>query len=485
MYDAFGLLIDNEWRPAADGAARPVTSPVTGEPVGVIPGATDADIDAALASAEAGFERWKRVSAWERAGVLRRAADLMRQRVETIARLMSTETGKPLAEARAETLATADQFEWQGEEAKRIYGQTIPGRTPEDRLSVIYQPVGVCLALSAWNFPALLPGRKIAAALAAGCSIIARPASEAPGACFAIGQALIDAGLPKGALNILTGDAAHLSETLIASPVIRKVSLTGSVPVGKRILALCANGVKRVTMELGGHAPVIVHADADPRAAAAKLAAAKFRNCGQVCISPSRFYVHQSILEDFEAAFVAFAEGLKVGDGLVDGVTMGPMIRERALTETLRMIEDAQQHGATVLTGGKRPPQFNKGNFLEPTVLANVPNAARIMNEEPFAPVAPIAEFTELDDVLARANAVPYGLAAYVFTQDMALADLTAEGLEAGMVGINETLLATAEAPFGGVKESGFGREGGALGIKDYLEPKYIRRKLILGSAVA
>ena len=485
MYEPYGLLIDNAWRPAADGATKPVISPVTGDPVGDIAKAGDDDIEQALAAAAAGFTHWRRVSAWERAGVLRRAADLMRQRAGEIARLISTETGKPLAEARSETMAAADQFEWYGEEAKRIYGQTIPGRTPEDRLSVIYQPVGVCLSLSAWNFPALLPARKIAAALAAGCAIIARPASEAPGACFAIGQALLDAGLPGGALGILTGEAAHLSEALIASPVVRKVSLTGSVPVGKRILALCAKGVKKVTMELGGHAPVIVHADADPAAAAGKVAAAKFRNCGQVCISPSRFYVHRSIRRDFEAAFAAYAEGLVVGDGLMEGVTMGPMIRERAVTEAILMIDDAQQHGAKVLTGGKRPAQFNKGNFLEPTVLVNVPERARIMREEPFAPVAPIAEFTDLDDVLARANAVPYGLAAYVFTQDMALADLTAEGLEAGMVGVNETLLATAEAPFGGVKESGFGREGGALGIKDYLEPKYIRRKLILGSAGA
>jgi succinate-semialdehyde dehydrogenase/glutarate-semialdehyde dehydrogenase len=481
MYDAYGLLIDNAWRLAADGADRVVTSPVTGKTVGTIPAATLADIDPTLASAEAGFARWRLVPAWERAAVLRRAADLMRQRIGAIAQLISTETGKPLAEARGETNAAADQLEWYGEEAKRIYGHTIPGRSADDRLSVIYQPVGVCLALSAWNFPALLPARKIAAALAAGCSVIARPASEAPGACFAIGQALVDAGLPAGALSILTGDAALLSETLIASPVVRKVSLTGSVPVGKRILALCAAGVKKVTMELGGHAPVIVHADADPVAAAAKVAAAKFRNCGQVCISPSRFYVHESRQLEFEAAFAAFAEGLVVGDGLTEGVTMGPMIRERALGAALAMIDDARHKGARLVSGGGRPPQFNTGHFLEPTVLADVPDHAQIMIDEPFAPVAPIASFRTLEEVLRRANAVPFGLAAYVFTNDMALAELTAEGLEAGMVGINETLLATAEAPFGGVKESGFGREGGALGIKDYLEPKYIRRKLIAG----
>ncbi|MGA2795026.1 MAG: NAD-dependent succinate-semialdehyde dehydrogenase [Roseiarcus sp.] len=484
MYDRFGLFIDNEWRAASNEATKPVMSPVSGDEVGAIPMATNADAAAALASADAGFRVWRSVPSWGRAAVLRRAADILRERNADVARTISTETGKPLAEARSEALAAADQFEWYGEEAKRVYGQTIPGRAPDDRLSVIYQPVGVCLSLSAWNFPALLPARKIAAALAAGCAIIARPASEAPGACFAIGQALRDAGLVKGALAILTGDAAQLSQTLIASPVVRKVSLTGSVPVGKRILSLCAAGVKKVTMELGGHAPVIVHADSDPVAAAQKVAAAKFRNCGQVCISPSRFYVHESVKPAFEAAFARYAETVVVGDGLTEGVTMGPMIRDAALSAALLLIEDAIDQGARVLAGGKRPTNLNKGNFIEPTVLTDVPDNARIMRDEPFAPVAPIAGFTELDDVLDRANAVPYGLAAYVFTHDSALADLTAERLEVGMVGINDTLLATAEAPFGGIKESGFGREGGSLGIKDYLEPKYIRRKLIVRSAL-
>jgi succinate-semialdehyde dehydrogenase/glutarate-semialdehyde dehydrogenase len=484
MYDRFGLFIDNEWRAASNEATKPVMSPVSGEEVGAIPMATSADAAAALASAAAGFRVWRDAPAWDRASVLRWAADILRERNANIARMISAETGKPLAEARSEARAAADQFEWYGEEAKRIYGQTIPGRAPDDRLSVIYQPVGVCLSLSAWNFPALLPARKIAAALAAGCAIIARPASEAPGACFAIGQALRDAGLAMGALAILTGDAAQLSETLIASSVVRKVSLTGSVPVGKRILSLCAAGVKKVTMELGGHAPVIVHADSDPVAVAHKVAAAKFRNCGQVCISPSRFYVHESIKPAFETAFARYAEAVVVGDGLTEGVTMGPMIRDAAVSAALRLVEDAVDHGASVLAGGKRPANLNKGNFIEPTVLTDVPDGARIMRDEPFAPVAPIAGFTDLDDVLDRANAVPYGLAAYVFTHDSALADMTAERLEVGMVGVNDTLLATAEAPFGGIKESGFGREGGSLGIKDYLEPKYIRRKLVARSAL-
>jgi succinate-semialdehyde dehydrogenase/glutarate-semialdehyde dehydrogenase len=348
---------------------------------------------------------------------------------------------------------------------------------------VLYQPVGPCMALSAWNFPALLPARKIAAALAAGCSVIARPASEAPGSCMVLAQALCDAGLQRGVLGVLTGDPVPMVEKLIASPVIRKVSLTGSVPVGKEILRLCAAGIKKVTLELGGHAPVIVHADYDPVAAAQKLAATKFRNCGQVCISPSRFYVHESIMAPFEQAFADYARGLVVGDGLADGVTTGPMIRRRALDNALRLIEDAGSKGARLLAGGERPEGHAKGYFLQPTVISDVPDEAAIMREEPFAPVAPIASFTTFDDVIARANATPFGLASYVFTHDSALAAETAEALEAGMVGINETLLATAEAPFGGVKESGFGREGGSLGILDYLTPKYVRHKLVRGGA--
>ncbi len=481
MYDDYGLLIDGQWRPASTGAVLSVESPVTEQEIGQVPAASDADIDAALTCVDRAMPVWSAIPAWKRAAILRKAADLMRERVEPIAVMMSTETGKPLAEARAEVGASADQFEWYGEEAKRIYGQTIPGRSAGERLSVIYQPVGPCLALSAWNFPMLLPARKIAAALAAGNTIVARPAAEAPGCAMAIGQALIDAGLPAGALAILTGKSVPMVGKLIASPVIRKVSLTGSVPVGKEILRQSAEGIKKVTMELGGHAPVIVHADFDPVAAAQKLAATKFRNCGQVCISPSRFYVHASILSAFEEAFVEVARGLVVGDGLRDGVTTGPMIRRRALDGALALIEDATAQGARLLTGGGRPNDLNTGHFLEPTVLADVPDTARIMIEEPFAPIAPISGFEDFDEVIARANSTPFGLASYVFTHDSALAAETAEAIEAGMVGINETLLATAEAPFGGTKESGFGREGGALGILDYLTPKYIRHRLVRG----
>jgi succinate-semialdehyde dehydrogenase/glutarate-semialdehyde dehydrogenase len=478
MYGDYGLLIDNAWRPASDGRTMDVTSPVTEAVIGSVPLANEADEADALAAVARSFPVFAAIPAWERAGILRRAADGLRAKADDFARLMSAETGKPVAEARAEVMASADQFEWQGEEAKRVYGQIIPGRNPHERLSVGYQPVGPCLALSAWNFPMLLPARKIAAALAAGCTVVARPASEAPGSCFALGRVLVDAGLPAGALAILTGPSVPMVERLIRSPVIRKVSLTGSVAVGRAVLRIAADDIKKVTMELGGHAPVIVHADADPVAAARKLAATKFRNCGQVCISPSRFYVHRSLVAPFSETFAEVARGLVVGDGLDPAVTTGPMIRARAVEAALGLVEDARERGARLLAGGGRPAHLNRGHFLEPTVLADVPESARIMREEPFAPVAPIAAWDDFDDVIARANATEYGLAAYVFTDDAGRAVRTAEALEAGMVGINETLLATAEAPFGGIKHSGFGREGGSLGIMDYLTPKYVRHRL-------
>lgn len=473
------LFIDGVWREASDQQTRDVHSPVNGAVIDTISAATASDIHDALQAADKAFPQWAAVAAWDRAAILRKTADLLRERMDEIAATMSKETGKPLAEAKGEVNASADQFEWYGEEAKRIYGQTIPGRNPDERLSVIYQPVGPCVALSAWNFPALLPARKIAAALAAGCSVIARPASEAAGPCLAIGKALSDAGLPAGVLGILTGDSRTLAPALIQSPIIRKVSLTGSVPVGKDVMRQCADGMKKVSMELGGHAPVVIHKDADPVATAEKLAATKFRNCGQVCISPSRFYVHASIAQEFSDAFVAYAKTLVVGDGLKDGVTTGPLIRQSAVDHALRLTQDAIEKGATLATGGKQPESLAGGSFLEPTVLSGVSDDAAIMIEEPFAPVAPIATFTDLEEVIERANSTPFGLAAYVFSHDSALAIKTAERLEAGMVGINETLLATAEAPFGGIKESGFGREGGSLGIMDYLQPKYMRHHLV------
>ncbi len=477
-YGDFGLYIGGGWRKSAGGRTKAVHDPATEDVLGEIPDATAEDLDAALGSAAEGFRTWRKVQPWERSAKLRKVADLLRERSEPLARLMSAETGKPVAEARAEWGATADQFEWYSEETKRIYGQLIEGRMPDVRLSVIYQPVGVVAAFSAWNFPGLLPARKIAAALAAGCSIILKPAGEAPGSAMAIVQACHDAGIAPGAVNLVTGNSGMIARHLIGSDIVRKVSLTGSVPVGKEILRLAAEGVKKVSMELGGHAPVLVFGDADPVKAAETCAATKFRNCGQVCISPSRFYVHESLYQPFSERFAAVAKGLKVGRGLDDGVTMGPLANARGLETAKALVADAVDKGAKVLAGGKPPSGFNRGHFFEPTVLGGVPDAARIMIDEPFGPLAPITPFTDFDEVVERANAVPFGLAGYVFTSSLKTAALASEALEVGMVGVNDMLLATAEAPFGGIKESGMGREGGSLGIQDYLEAKYIKTKL-------
>jgi len=477
-YQDFGLYIGGTWGPSVGRGTKAVVDPATEDVIGHIPDATPADLDGALAAAAKGFQEWRNVQPWERAARLRKISDLIRGRIEPLARLMSGETGKPLAEARGEWGATADQFEWYSEETKRIYGQIIEGRQRDVRMTVIFQPVGVVAAFSAWNFPALLPARKIAAALGAGCSIIVKPAGEAPGSCMGLVQACHDAGLPAGAVNLVTGNSRRIAEHLIGSPIVRKVSLTGSVPVGKEVLRLAAASVKKVSMELGGHAPVVVFDDADVVKAAEACAAAKFRNCGQVCISPSRFYVHEDIYEDFSTRFAELAKSLKLGRGGDDGVTMGPLANTRGLETTKALVADALERGAALLAGGKAPAGFNRGYFFEPTVLGRVPDAARIMVEEPFAPIAPITTFREFDDVIARANALPFGLAGYVFSKSLRTATLAAEAIEVGMVGVNDMMLAVAEAPFGGVKESGMGREGGALGIRDYLEPKYIKMRL-------
>lgn len=478
MYHDLRLFIAGEWRDAADKATRSVTDPATEDSLGTIAAATEADIDAALAAAEAGFAAWRRTGTWDRAKVLRRAADLIRERTDQIATLMSLETGKPLAESKGETGAAADQFEWYAEETKRIYGQIIEARTADSRMAVIYQPVGVVAAFAAWNFPALLPARKIAAALGAGCAIIIKPAGECPASCAALVQACHDAGVPAGAVNMLTGASDMIAKRLIASPIVRKVSLTGSVPVGKQILHLAADGIKKVSMELGGHGPVLVFGDVDAEKAAEVCARTKFRNCGQVCISPTRFYVQDSKYDVFSRRFAEVARSLKVGRGLDEGVEMGPMANRRGLDTIKELVADAVAQGAEVLAGGNVPGGVNRGFFFEPTVLGNVPDTARIMSEEPFGPVAPITPFKTYDEAIARANSLSFGLAGYVFSNNLSVATRAYEDLEVGMVGVNEMLLATAEAPFGGVKESGYGREGGSLGIHDYVEPKYVKIKL-------
>ena len=475
MYESYGLFIDGRWRQAGDAATLPVVDPATEEEVGVIPVATPADLDEALRAAESGFRAWRTVSVNERAACLRRVAEGIRDRVDEIARMVTLEMGKPLGEARGEVLASADQFEWNGEETKRIYGQTLDGREAGVRFSVRFEPVGVVAAFTPWNFPVLLPARKLAPALAAGCSVIIKPAEEAPGASFALAQIAGEAGLPAGALNVVTGEPAKISTHLIASPIVRKVTFTGSVSVGKQLMKLAAEGMKKISFELGGHGPVIIFDDADPERAATACARAKFRNAGQVCISPSRFYVHRTLTDSFNDAFTSIARSLKLGNGMEPGVEMGPLANRRRLEAAHAFVEDARAGGAKLLAGGGPPAGIRRGYFFSPTVLSDMAADARMLIEEPFVPVAPLLGFDDFDEVIERANALPFGLAAYLFTNRLRTAERAADALEAGMVGINDLALAAAEAPFGGVKESGIGREGGTFGIRGFLEAKTVK----------
>jgi succinate-semialdehyde dehydrogenase/glutarate-semialdehyde dehydrogenase len=475
MYESFGMFIDNNWRQDKDGRTRDVIDPATEERVGTIPHAAPEDLDDALNAVAKTRAAWESTSGWQRSQFLRAIANYLRTKTEDAAMMMARESGKPLAEARGEFGAAIDQFDWYADEARRIFGHSLPGRDPGVRLDVRYNAVGPVAAFTAWNFPALLPARKIAAALAAGCPIILKPSEETPSSAFLFAEAAKHVGLPSGVLNVVTGDSAEVSKHLIASPIIRKVSLTGSVPVGKLIMKLCADGLKRLSLELGGHAPVLVFGDADPVAAGKACAAAKFRNNGQVCISPSRFYVHSTIKDRFASAMAETARSLKLGSGVDTEVTCGPMVNRRGRERIEELVADAVNCGSTVLAGGGRPTEFNRGYFFQPTVLDNVPDEARIMKEEPFGPAAPISPFDDFDDVIARANSTPFGLAGYVFSSSLSNAARAADALEVGMVGVNDMMLAAAEIPFGGVKESGFGREGGQLGILDYLEPKYVK----------
>jgi len=472
------LLINGHWKDAADGRRIDVIDPATEEVIDSVPAATAADIDEALAAAEAGWRRWRETDAWTRSATVRRIATFLRGHTDEIARVLTEEQGKPLAEARSELAATADQFDWYADEARRIYGRMIDGHSRAHRLMVIRQPIGPVAAFSPWNFPALLAARKVAPALAAGCSVILKPAIEAPRTGMFLALAAQEAGVPAGVFNVVTGPSGMISERLIRSDVIRKVTLTGSVPVGQQLLHLAAEGLKSVTMELGGHSPVLVFADADVEAAAEACALAKFRNNGQVCIAASRFFVQESVIDRFTKRFVEVARSLKIGDGRAEDTQIGPLTNQRRIDATQALVDDAVGKGARVAYGGKRPDGFARGYFYMPTVLTGVDVSMDIMTEEPFCPIAPIAPFTDLDDALAKANASQFGLAGYVFTDNTRTAFLASEGLDVGMVGVNNLVIAAAEIPFGGVKMSGYGREGGSEGIEYYTVAKYINFKL-------
>ena len=472
MYTELALHIGGNWLDGGGRKGEDVINPATEKPLARLPHASTGDLDQALDAARKGFEVWRATSAYDRAKVLRKAANLVRERAENIARIMTQEQGKVLAEARAEVLVTADIIEWFAEEGRRAYGRLVPGRAKGTRQIVVQEPVGVVAAFTPWNFPTLTPARKIGASLAAGCAIIIKASEETPGACVELVRCFVDAGAPAGVVNLVFGVPAEISEHLIASDTVRKISFTGSVPVGKHLAGLAAKGMKRATMELGGHSPVVVFGDADPEKTADTIAAFKYRNAGQVCISPTRFYVQEPVYNRFLKRFTEFADAIKLGDGLETGVTMGPLANARRLDAMEAIVQDSKSRGGKIVTGGKR--RGNQGYFFEPTVVTDIPDDSKLMREEPFGPIAPIVSFKSFDEVVARANSLKFGLAAYAFTASAQTATAIGDALESGMVGVNSVAISTPETPFGGVKDSGYGHEGGIEGLEVYMVRKFI-----------
>ena len=476
MTDHRRMYINGEFCEAASGRTAPVTNPATEETLAEVPYGDSGDASRALACAAAAFASWRRVNAWDRGALLERAANLMRERADDIARTMSLEVGKPVAESRGEALAAAAQFEWFAEEGKRVYGRWVPPSKDGVRRWVLRQPVGVCAAITAWNFPLLLPARKIAAALAAGCTIVARPSIQAPLAAMEMIGCLHDAGLPAGTVNHILGPAQDLAGAFLRDPACRKLSFTGSTEVGRDLMRGAADQVKRISLELGGSAPVLIFPDCDLDDVAKRTVQGKFRNNGQVCIAATRFYAHESVFADYVERAVGYAKALRLGDPFAEGVNCGPLCNAEAVARVEGLVADAVAAGARVAAGGKRPvgTQFERGHWFEPTVLVDVPSGVRLTCEEVFGPVMPIMPFSTTEEALALANSTQYGLAAYVFTRDLNRAIEVSEGLDFGIVGLNDMVPATAECPFGGMKQSGQGREGGAEGIEDYLETKYV-----------
>lgn len=472
-YGPLQLFIDGGWIDAGDRATENVLNPATGDVLAAVPHASRDDIDAAAEAAGRAFRAWRKTTAYDRAKLIRKAADLLRERVEHIATRMVLEQGKPIGEARMEVMAAADIFDWTADEGRRIYGRVVPTRVPGVQWTVTREPVGPVAAFTPWNVPVVIPARKISAALAVGCTMVIKPSEETPASVLEIARALDDAGLPEGVLNVVYGVPAQVSEQLIFHPQIRKITFTGSTAVGQQLAAMAAQaGVKRATMELGGHAPVLVFDDADIEHAVQSMAAFKYRNAGQVCIAPTRFYVHDSIHDRFVADFAAAAKAIRIGDGLDPETRMGPLANPRRVAAMEQFVADALGRGAQLKAGGERGS--NRGFFYEPTVLANVSADARAMNEEPFGPLAVTSSFTSFDEVIEQANRLPFGLAAYVFTRSARTAAMLGEALETGMVGINNSFISMPETPFGGVKQSGYGSEGGTEGMDAYLTTKFV-----------
>ncbi|WP_454685170.1 NAD-dependent succinate-semialdehyde dehydrogenase [Ancylobacter moscoviensis] len=475
-YPDVQLFIDGQWRGGSNHggapATQPIINPATEETIGTLANASRADLDAALAAAEKGFAVWRHTAAHERYKLMRKAAELLRERAESIAQIMTMEQGKPLPEARMETQAAADTIDWFAEEARRQYGRLIPARAAGVQQIVHREPVGVVAAFTPWNFPINQAVRKVSAALAAGCAVILKGPEETPASCAALIKAYEDAGLPKGVVNLVFGVPAEISSYLIPHPIVKKISFTGSTVVGKQLAALAGAHMKRVTMELGGHAPAVVFEDADVDVAVKLLSGAKFRNAGQVCVSPTRFLVHEDIYARFVDGFTEAVQAIKVGNGLDEGVRMGPLANPRRVEAMEALTADAVSKGATLRTGGSRIG--NKGYFFQPTVLTDLPADARILNEEPFGPIVPIMPFSSTEAVIEEANRLPYGLAAYAYTTSSARADEFARRVESGMVSINHHGLALPETPFGGIKDSGYGSEGGTEAMEAYVNTKFV-----------
>ena len=473
MYNKFGQFIDGKWQQSVNNETYEVFNPATEEVIGNASKASSEDIQKALASAKKGLEIWRNIDPWKRSLTIRKIADLIRKKKDNLAKWMTLEVGKPLAEGIAESNAAADIFEWNSEETKRIYGQTVESRNKDTRIHVYYQPVGVVAALVPWNFPLILASRKISTALAAGCSVICKPDVITPGTVMELVDICREAELPPGVVNLLSGDPPSITNELLESDIIKKVSITGSTRVGKLILKKAADKVQRVTMELSGHSPFIVFDDVDINKVADMAISAKFRNNGQVCISPNRFYIQENRKDEFINAFIDRAKKLKIGNGMDKGVQLGPLTTAKRLAEVEELVEKTKNEGAKVLLGGKRPQGFNKGYFYEPTVFDDVKDNFTIMRQEPFGPLVPMLSFKTFDEVIERANNNDLGLCSYIYTNSLDKANRASELMETGTVAVNTPLVAIAEAPFGGIKQTGYGREGGSMAIKDYLNVKY------------
>ena len=473
MYEKFGQFINGKWQKSENNETYDVINPATEEIIGKASKAGRGDVDKALKSAEAGLKVWRNTPPWQRSYIIRKIADKIREKQEVLAKWLTLEVGKPLAEGAGEAGGAADIFEWNAEETKRIYGQTVESRFPDTRVHVYYQPVGVVAALVPWNFPLILASRKISTALAAGCSVICKPDVITPGTVMELVDICKECGVPEGVVNLLSGDPASISEQLIESDIVKKVSITGSTRVGKLILKKAADKVQRVTMELSGHSPFIVFEDSNIDKVADMAITAKFRNNGQVCISPNRFYIQESKKDEFVTKFIERAKKLKIGNGMDSDVQLGPLTTSKRLSEIEELVETTKKEGAKILLGGKRPSGFNKGYFYEPTVFDDVKDNFTIMKQEPFGPLVPVLSFKNFDEVIERANDNDLGLCSYIYTNSMEQAHRASELMETGCVAVNTAAVAVAEAPFGGIKQTGYGREGGSMAIKDYLNIKY------------